>query len=555
MKKFFLSIYKSLYFLKFLYNFFFIIFFFLFSFSSFSQFTNKINAKVLDKKNNSPISFATIILKKNGLGLYANDDGDFSINMSERYVKDTLIISSIGYKKKYVPIILLLEKKQNIIYLEEANEELSAITVSTKKRKIKLSSRSIIREAIKRIPKNYPTEKNTFISYYRDYLKKNGEYYNLNEAIVQTIDSGFLTPHYKSKFRLLDYKKNKEFQRISFIPDKYDTIWQTPDYSYPNKYIPFAKLPNQGGNELFILLVHDPIRNFEANSFSFIYKFSRDFLRNHSFQRPIKTYNDYVELYKINFSTMKNIIDRGDIPNPKGFVPENKSHYVINSKGEEVTDAVLVSGEIYINPKDFTIHKIIYKGVLKSTNKKIYELVLEYGYKDFKEEEMQLKYISFNNEFFTLDHNDENVFKIIGYKRKSNFLELTTNTPIDIKSAKEKSYYRISYENIQKEIKKIEISGSTIRIYLEKPELIKLGLKIEVRNIRDINGRVINEKKVVAFYQFRELFVQEYNKELDFKNKCYLKNIPLYNNCISSLKGESNFLMNTPFYKEKSLKD
>ena len=541
----------------------FFLFFCFLSISLFSQSKIKITGRIVDKTTKLPVSYATIILKKDSysLGLYANLEGDFSIKNIEKYQSDIIIISSIGYKKKYIPIKELKREELNIIFLDQAKETLNEITVVSKKEKKKRKKRvrpkSLIKEAIKRIPKNYPIKPYTFVSYYRDYLKRNKEYSNLNEAIIQTVDSGFITPHYENKFRLLDYKKNKDFPRETFIPDIYDTIWKTPDYQNPNKFIPYGKIPNQGGNELFILLAHDPVRNYNTNSFAFIYKLSRDFLNNHSFNNPIKIYKDNILLYKVPFYARKTIRDDGNVPNAEGFVPEVKSHYIVDDSGEIQTDEVIIEGEIVINPKDYTIHQIKYKGTLASTNKKIYELVLEYGYTDYTESLMRLNYISFNNEFFTIDHTDENYFKvttIVSPMRVNNKeILIRTNAIIDKKNATSKYNYDFFQNEKKLEIEEIRIEGKNIRINFSKPTEMDVKLIYWVRNIRDVEGRVINERKVVGFYQYRELFVQQFDKDLPFSNKCYMLNKPLIKNCISKSTETPSFFMNSPLKNDDQL--
>ena len=69
---------------------------------------------------------------------------------------------------------------------------------------------------------------------------------------------------------------------------------------------------------------------------------------------------------------------------------------------------------------------------------------------------------------------------------------------------------------------------------------------IAVKDIRDINGRILNMKKNLEFYQYRELFVQEYNRPLSFKESYYLQNVPLINNNISKYTGDQKYWMNTP---------
>ncbi|MCD6544763.1 MAG: hypothetical protein J7K34_09665, partial [Flavobacteriaceae bacterium] len=56
----------------------------------------------------------------------------------------------------------------------------------------------------------------------------------------------------------------------------------------------------------------------------------------------------------------------------------------------------------------------------------------------------------------------------------------------------------------------------------------------------------LNQKKIIDYYQYRELFVQEYNQKLQFKDSCYIGNKPLFSNCISKFNGNNKYWMNTP---------
>jgi len=73
--------------------------------------------------------------------------------------------------------------------------------------------------------------------------------------------------------------------------------------------------------------------------------------------------------------------------------------------------------------------------------------------------------------------------------------------------------------------------------------------------VKDINGNILNKRRDLEFRQFRELFVQEYNKPLEFQNNCFIQSMPLYQNCISNSKDSGRFWMNTPLKAEEKQQD
>jgi hypothetical protein len=121
-----------------------------------------------------------------------------------------------------------------------------------------------------------------------------------------------------------------EFPRMHISP-YYDTVI-SPGKNNPNKIIPDARIGDQNENELFILMVHDAIRNYKTRSFSFINIFSEDFLYNHEFAEPGKVFDNNILLYKINFT----------------------------AKLRLTGDSIFVTGAIYVQPKDYSINKLKY---------------------------------------------------------------------------------------------------------------------------------------------------------------------------------------------------
>ena len=69
---------------------------------------------------------------------------------------------------------------------------------------------------------------------------------------------------------------------------------------------------------------------------------------------------------------------------------------------------------------------------------------------------------------------------------------------------------------------------------------------IIAKNVKDINNKILNKRKSIELHQFRELFVQQYNKPLEFQDSCFIECIPLERNCISRSSNSDKYWMNTP---------
>lgn len=490
----------------------------------FSQPVSYIYGKVLNSKSNEPVPFTTIMLKAHQIGVFANSNGEFKIIHSPEYQHDSLIITCIGYKRAALMFKDLNEKAENLISLTPSIYSLNEVNITASRRQP--GSATIIGRAIRNIGKNYPVKPYSYISYYRDYQKRGNNYLNLNEAIVQTLDDGFGTESSTNTYHLLDFKKNNEFPRMNISP-YYDSTGSEKVSTF-FKYIPNAKLGDQYGNELFVLMVHDAIRNFQIRSFSFIEILSEDFILNHNFSKPVMVLNNNLPLYKIAFKGNSRITG----------------------------SSIAVSGAIYIQPKDYTIHKLEYScsSMTKGEEpKELFSINIEYGYENSVDKRMCLKYISFNNIFNVVDLEDSLYFRITSsyWDAANEFnspnIVIEFNNKIDPLSIGKKEDFQINGK-IPAKIADIRAKGNKLFIRLKPGETRKNrdSIFIKINGLKDYNGNILDKRKVIELYQYRELFVQEYNKSLPFTDNCFIEYKPLEQNCISKYSGTFNYWMNTP---------
>lgn len=517
-------------------------FLFLFPIFSFSQNPDFLVGKLIDSQTFEPIIFATIRVKGKAKGVISNFDGGFLIPIRYKEIGDAVLISSMGYKKKEVPLEDFTLGVTKVIYMVPSSLALHEVVI-TAKQKRKLSARRIIKRAIQNIPNNYSINPFSAIGYYRDYQLDEEEYINMNEGIFEVFDQGFTKyDHSTTKVRIYDYKKNKNFTVDTLASKKYD-------YKQGTKTIDKGFLGAYGGNEFTILRIHDAIRNYKVNSYSFVNKLEEDFLKNHEFLKGGETFYGDEEIYIINFQKK--------YPNYS------------------------VYGVMYIAKSDFAIHKMEYtlynktlklpEGVLNKhgTNEKfIFEIISEYQ-KQFSK--MYPNYISFNNSF-TIIQSPKFIAKEITYNvRLKRFEVLYNNEPIKEDAINSKNY-KISYLGKKMKIDRI-LNSSKVRYHIflkpfDNEDIFEIDmakirdnteiasdkiLAIEIKEIKDLQGNIINERLSKSYNQYREFFVQE------IKVNSSLEEGSLFMNMYEPIFGEQpifapdnfdEYWMNTPLKKK-----
>ncbi|MBN2820568.1 MAG: carboxypeptidase-like regulatory domain-containing protein [Bacteroidales bacterium] len=490
-------------------------------FTVYSQSSDFIYGRLIDTDSGEGIPFATIMVKDLGKGVISNAQGDFIIPKTIQNQNDTLIISCMGYTSKYVNLKNLKKQELNTIALKVAVILLDEVVIKAKKRVKSLSPSEIVKKSIEQIPKNYSRSPFSYVAYYRDYQTKSDNYINLNEALIEVFDNGFNTcDRTDSKVRLLKYKVNQEFERDSTLEINYD--------NYNRKFLPYARIDPSGGNELTMLMIHDAIRNYEQPAYSFMYKMKDDFLINHKF-------------------TLAKIIEM-----------EGGSFYVIDFKlsNPQYDDNYQVFGQMFINRDTYAIYKLFYSLYNTQNNEKqlIFNAQVEYVKHDNL---MYLNYISFSN-VFKMPNPKDFVITDILYNSKKNMLLVTFNNPYLSDVALKLSNYKVKIDNKRVDVKMvINDTRKTICLKLDDvsafPKITNNDsnrIKIEIKNLTDIEGRILGVRTYLNYKQYRELFVQQVQTSWKEKPMSIIdKFLPLRDNNIPEFAETLEYWMNTPLMK------
>jgi len=94
-----------------------------------------VKGKILNSSTQESIQYANIGIKKFNVGTISNPDGSFSLYIPANMLNDTLIVSSIGFGSKSIPLKYLINKSNLTISLNQKIVSLNPIIVSSKKEK------------------------------------------------------------------------------------------------------------------------------------------------------------------------------------------------------------------------------------------------------------------------------------------------------------------------------------------------------------------------------------------------------------------------------------
>jgi CarboxypepD_reg-like domain len=139
-----------------------------------------INAKTQEK-----IPWASIYIKGTSLGVPSNEQGRFEFSIARTHVKDSLIISALGYESVALLIGELQLKGYRVIQLKEKVYQLNEVTIESP------GPAKIVMDAMGRWNRNFSLSNYEFDSFYRQTQKENGKYGKLWECSLRGVDHGY----------------------------------------------------------------------------------------------------------------------------------------------------------------------------------------------------------------------------------------------------------------------------------------------------------------------------------------------------------------------------
>lgn len=170
----------------------------------YGQNTAKIEGVVVDE-NNITLPYVSIKIGTQ-TSTMTNNEGSFSVKISDAQLKDSLSITYIGYKNLKVPVLnlqtgLKVQLVRDIVNLKE-------IIIRP------VTAESIIANAMKNIPQNYATRPFEMTGFYREVGRVDSNYLSFAEASLNVLNQGYSD---KDKKDLVFINKERSLKKVGDI--------------------------------------------------------------------------------------------------------------------------------------------------------------------------------------------------------------------------------------------------------------------------------------------------------------------------------------------------
>lgn len=171
----------------------------------------RLNGIVLSAQKKVPVAYAHVGIPIRGMGVISNEVGAFTLNFPEAYLKDSLKVSCLGFKTYAVALSKLNLEDTLVIQLKPETLQLAEAIVKPHSD----SGRAILREALKRLKKNYPTKMHQLNAFYREKAQSRDDYgyTRLMEGMVDIQDWGIDSDPQRTRIRVNEYRKSNNLAK------------------------------------------------------------------------------------------------------------------------------------------------------------------------------------------------------------------------------------------------------------------------------------------------------------------------------------------------------
>lgn len=322
----------------------------------FSQ--TELKNKILDFTTLMPLESASIYVKNTTIGTVSNADGRFVLQVPSEFSKDTLIISSIGYKSFKITV----EEFDNStdVYLEEDIASLDEILLVAENRPT--TGNEIVIKAIEKLELNLPDSSYIQKGFLRHKERNKVEFKWLIESAITVYDSGY-------RAKSADYLKvNVDEMRKSYDLRDVDSVFSYVSYKNQTTRRSRLKPKDVNRNSLSTDQLVKAIKwnDTRVNGLQNIFQGKLNILRNANDANALFGEN-ILDQHQFKLDTI--LVDN-DRKIYKIKISESTDFVGLDTKGI-FNEGYVANGWLYIYYDNYAIKKIEYELVAASDAQKI----------------------------------------------------------------------------------------------------------------------------------------------------------------------------------------
>ena len=170
-----------------------------------------LSGKIVDGKKENPIKYASVSLLNKPIGTISNIDGNFLLKIHPDFIRDTIVISCMGYEQILMPAFKILD--EDLIVMSPVSIRIKEVKV------VSTTPERLLHNIRQNLSQNYSEEPKLMTAFYSETIKQDNNYINVSEAVIEVLKAPYLNPARNDLVRIVKGRRSpdvKPFQWLNF---------------------------------------------------------------------------------------------------------------------------------------------------------------------------------------------------------------------------------------------------------------------------------------------------------------------------------------------------
>jgi hypothetical protein len=168
-----------------------------------------LSGKILDRKKEFPISYASVSVFNQPIGTITNTDGEFLLKLHPKFINDTLVVSNMGYAQVFMPADRLLD--EDLILLDPVSIRIREVKVTA------TTPEKLLENIRANLENNYTSYPKIMTGFYRETVRQDGKYINVSEAVIEILKAPYVNSFRNDLVRLLKGRQSPDVQPFKWM--------------------------------------------------------------------------------------------------------------------------------------------------------------------------------------------------------------------------------------------------------------------------------------------------------------------------------------------------
>lgn len=168
-----------------------------------------LSGKLVDNKKGRPVQYASVSVFGKAIGTISNTDGEFLLKLHPDNIRDSIVISSMGYAQIILPAYQLLD--DDLFILKPVSIRIKEVKVTG------TTTSQLLKNLRANLNKNYSSHSKLMTSFYRESVKQDDEYINVSEAVMEILKSPYVNSSRSDLVRVLKGRKSPDVQTFKWL--------------------------------------------------------------------------------------------------------------------------------------------------------------------------------------------------------------------------------------------------------------------------------------------------------------------------------------------------